>query len=350
MYVAPIVGYASQPMSEALLEVRDLAKHFPVKRGFLHQRPAGSVTAVDGVSFAVHAGETFAIVGESGCGKTTLANLILGLLAPTRGEILLRGRSISQLSPLEFMAYRRSVAAVFQDPYGALNPRMRVGDIIAEPLEIHRYERRSRQQRVRQVLQAVGLLEGSERRFPHEFSGGQKQRIGIARALALQPQLIVLDEPVSSLDVSIRSQILNLLKDLQYDLGISYLLISHDLATVEHMSEWIGVMYLGKLVEVGRAKEVCRQPRHPYTATLVAAATPPGQTPPWDIPIMGEVPSLLATPSGCSFHPRCPYMMPICGQHTPSLSAIEAQRRVACHLYPTKIHEISNAPCTSPSS
>ena len=349
MYAAPIVGYASQPMSEALLEVRDLAKHFPVKRGFLHQRPAGSVTAVDGVSFAVHAGETFAIVGESGCGKTTLANLILGLLAATRGEILLRGRSISQLSPLEFMAYRRSVAAVFQDPYGALNPRMRVGDIIAEPLEIHRYERRSRQQRVRQVLQAVGLLEGSERRFPHEFSGGQKQRIGIARALALQPQLIVLDEPVSSLDVSIRSQILNLLKDLQYDLGISYLLISHDLATVEHMSEWIGVMYLGKLVEVGRAREVCRQPRHPYTATLVAAATPPGQTPPWDTPIIGEVPSLLDTPSGCSFHPRCPYMMPICGQHTPSLSAIEAQRRVACHLYPDKIHEISHAPCTSPS-
>jgi oligopeptide transport system ATP-binding protein len=328
-------------MSAPLLEVRDLAKHFPVTRGFLRRKPAGAVKAVAGVSLTIHAGETFAIVGESGCGKTTLANLILGLLTPTRGEILLHGRPISQLSAAEFMAYRRSVAAVFQDPYAALNPRMRVRDIVAEPLEIHGYARPRRHERVRQVLQAVGLPEGSERRFPHEFSGGQKQRIGIARALVLEPQLIVLDEPVSSLDVSIRSQILNLLRDLQHELGIAYLLISHDLATVEHMSAWIGVMYLGTLVEVGRAKEVCRQPKHPYTATLVAAATPPGQTPPWHIPIIGEVPSLLATPSGCGFHPRCPYAMPICRQLTPSLLAIEAPWRVACHLYPDKIRELT---------
>ncbi|HXH09510.1 MAG TPA: oligopeptide/dipeptide ABC transporter ATP-binding protein [Alphaproteobacteria bacterium] len=337
-------------MSEALLEVRELTKHYPIMRGLFRRTLLGAVRAVDGVSFAVHAGETFAIVGESGCGKTTLANLILGLLPPTGGEILLQGRPLSQLTAAEFMAYRRSVAAVFQDPYGALNPRMRVGDIAAEPLEIHGYDRQKRRSRVRQVLQAVGLPEGSARRFPHEFSGGQKQRIGIARALVLEPQLIVLDEPVSSLDVSIRSQILNLLKDLQQELGIAYLLISHDLATVEHMSDWIGVMYLGKLVEVGRAKEVCRQPKHPYTATLVAAATPPGQTPPWDIPISGDVPSLLATPRGCSFHPRCAYAMPVCSQSTPSLIAVEAQRQVACHLYPDVIHHIRLTPRPSPAS
>jgi oligopeptide transport system ATP-binding protein len=335
-------------MSELLLEVRDLTKHFPITSGFLKSTLAGYVKAVDGVSFGVHAGETFAIVGESGCGKTTLANLILGLLLPTGGEILLQGRPISRLSSAQFMGYRRSVAAVFQDPYGALNPRMRVGDIVAEPLEIHAYERTKRQPRVREVLRAVGLPDGSERRFPHEFSGGQKQRIGIARALALQPQLVILDEPVSSLDVSIRSQILNLLKDLQQELGISYLLISHDLATVEHMSDWIGVMYLGKLVEVGRAKEVCRQPKHPYTATLVAAATPPGQTPPWQVPIVGEVPTLLEAPGGCGFHPRCPYLMAVCRGVTPPPLAIEDGRRVACHLYPDVIHHIRLTPSPSP--
>lgn len=338
-------------MSEALLEVRDLTKHYALSRGLFRRSPVGAVRAVEGVSFAVRAGETFAIVGESGCGKTTLANLILGLLPPSGGDILLQGRSISQLTSAEFMAYRRSVAAVFQDPYAALNPRMRVGDIVAEPLEIHGYDKGKRQPRVRQVLQAVGLPEGSARRFPHEFSGGQKQRIGIARALVLEPQLIVLDEPVSSLDVSIRSQILNLLKDLQQELGIAYVLISHDLATVVHMSDWLGVMYLGKLVEVGRAREVCRQPQHPYTATLVAAATPPGQTPPWDIPITGDVPSLLAPPCGCRFHPRCPYALPVCSQSTPPLIAVGAQRQVACHLYPDLIHHIclTPPPVSSPS-
>jgi oligopeptide/dipeptide ABC transporter ATP-binding protein len=321
-------------MTKALLEVRGLTKHFPVKRGLLRGKTVGYVRAVEDVSFTIHAGETFAIVGESGCGKTTLANLILGLLEPTRGTILLRDQSLAQLSTADFTAYRRSVAAVFQDPYGALNPRMRVGDIITEPLEIHGYTRPQRQQRLQEVLQVVGLPAGSAHRFPHEFSGGQRQRIGIARALALQPDLIVLDEPVSSLDVSIRSQILNLLKDLQRQLGVSYLLISHDLATVEHMSTWIGVMYVGKLVEVGRAREVCGQPRHPYTATLVAAATPPGRTPPWNLPLVGEVPHGLEIPSGCAFHPRCPYVLPACHQTPPPLRAIEAQRGVACYLYP----------------
>jgi oligopeptide transport system ATP-binding protein len=210
---------------------------------------------------------------------------------------------------------------------------MRIGDIITEPMAIHGYPRNTRQQRLQEVLRAVGLSADSAQRFPHEFSGGQRQRIGIARALVLQPPLVVLDEPVSSLDVSIRSQILNLLKDLQAEFGISYLLISHDLATVEHMSDWIGVMYLGKLVEIGHAKTICRQPRHPYTATLVAAATPPGRTPPWTLPIIGEVPHGLDIPSGCAFHPRCPYAQATCRLRPPALATVAAQRQVACHLY-----------------
>jgi oligopeptide transport system ATP-binding protein len=200
------------------------------------------------------------------------------------------------------------------------------------------------------VLRAVGLSSESAQRFPHEFSGGQRQRIGIARALVLQPPLVVLDEPVSSLDVSIRSQILNLLKDLQAEFGISYLLISHDLATVEHMSDWIGVMYLGKLVEIGHAKTICRQPRHPYTATLVAAATPPGRTPPWTLPIVGEVPPGLDIPSGCAFHPRCPYAQPTCRTLTPSLAPVAAQRQVACHLYSDQTSEHAWPPPLPPAA
>ena len=319
-------------MTEALLEVRDLVKHFPIRRGVLGGKQIGTVKAVDGVSFAIQPGETFAIVGESGCGKTTLANLILSLMPPTRGDILLRGQPISSLSREALMLYRRSVAGVFQDPYGALNPRMRIGDAVTEPMAIHGYPRDIRQQRLREVLHGVGLSADSAQRFPHEFSGGQRQRIGIARALVLQPPLVILDEPVSSLDVSIRSQILNLLKDLQAEFGIAYLLISHDLATVEHMSDRIGVMYLGRLVEIGHAKALCRRPRHPYTATLVAAATPPGRTP-WALPIVGEVPHGLDIPSGCAFHPRCPYAQPTCRTRTPALATVDAQCQVACHLY-----------------
>jgi oligopeptide/dipeptide ABC transporter ATP-binding protein len=263
---------------------------------------------------------------------------------------LLRGQALSRLSPEAFREYRRSITAVFQDPYGALNPRMRVGDIVSEPLEIHGYTRAVRQQRLGEVLRAVGLPEASARHFPHEFSGGQRQRLGIARALALHPPLIVLDEPVSSLDVSIRSQILNLLKDLQDELGIAYLLISHDLATVAHMSAWIGVMYLGKLVEMGRAREVCRHPQHPYTATLVAAATPPGRTPPWPIPIVGEVPQGLATPRGCPFHPRCPYARAACHADTPAFTKVGEQRWVACHLRPDEVQELSNGGAAAGSS
>jgi oligopeptide/dipeptide ABC transporter ATP-binding protein len=237
-------------------------------------------------------------------------------------------------------AFSRHVQAVFQDPYSALNPRIRVGNIVGEPMQVHGYGRQDRLRRIQQTLKAVDLPDGSERKFPHEFSGGQRQRIGIARALTMDPELIVLDEPVSNLDVSIRSQILNLLKDIQRDRGISYFLISHDMASVEYMSHQIGVMYLGRLVERSNAEDVTNHPLHPYTATLVAAATPPSRTPPWQLPIIGEVPSPLDIPPGCAFHTRCLYVMPVCREVRPDLTAVEPHKWVACHLYPDKIHSI----------
>jgi peptide/nickel transport system ATP-binding protein len=330
-------------MSEHLLEARSLTKHFTVKSGLFRRQTLGFVKAVDAIGFAIDAEETFGLVGESGCGKTTVANLLLLLQTPTDGEILFRNASLARLAGDELQEYRRAVQAVFQDPYGALNPRMRVGDIVGEPLHSYGYGRRDRQTRVREVLRAVGLSEESTGKFPHEFSGGQRQRISIARALTLEPALIVLDEPVSSLDVSIRTQILNLLKDIQREKGISYLLISHDMASVEYMCHRIGVMYLGKLVEVGSAEDVCSRPLHPYTATLVAAATPPGRIPPWPIPIIGEVPNPLNAPQGCAFHPRCPYAMEVCLRVTPALAEVEPQRWVACHLYPDLIQGIDQA-------
>jgi oligopeptide/dipeptide ABC transporter ATP-binding protein len=327
-------------MPETLLEVRRLSKHFPIKSGLLRGRIVGHVKAVDGISFTIRRGETFSLVGESGCGKTTAANLILMLHPLTAGEIYFQNKSLAGLTGSERKEYARHVQAVFQDPYGALNPRMRIGGIVGEPMQIHGYGRQERRARVLKALKAVELLDGSEHKFPHEFSGGQRQRIGIARALTMDPELIVLDEPVSNLDVSIRSQILNLLKDIQQERGLSYLLISHDMASVEYMSHYIGVMYLGRLVEIGQADDVTRRPLHPYTATLVAAATPPGRTPPWQIPIRGEIPSPLDMPSGCAFHTRCPYAMPECCEVQPAFIEVEAQRQVACHLYPDKVHTI----------
>lgn len=326
-------------MSEILLETHDLSKHFPIQSGFLRGKTIGYVKAVDEVSFTIRRGETFSLVGESGCGKTTAASLILLLQEPTSGEVRFRSQPLTGLSANERKAYSRDVQAVFQDPYGALNPRMRVGNIIGEPMEVHGYGRSNRRARLLDAIKAVELLDGSEEKFPHEFSGGQRQRIGIARALTMDPALIVLDEPVSNLDVSIRSQILNLLRDIQEERGISYMLISHDMASVEYMSHHIGVMYLGRLVEVGESEEVTHRPLHPYTATLVAAATPPGRTPAWQLPIIGEVPSPLDMPSGCAFHTRCPYAMDICKALRPTLSEF-GQRRVACHLYPDRIDGI----------
>ena len=324
-----------------MLETRDLSKHFPIQSGFLRGKTIGYVKAVDEVGFAIRKGETFSLVGESGCGKTTAAGLILMLQEPTSGDVRFRDASITDLSASDRKAYTRDVQAVFQDPYGALNPRMRVGSIIGEPMEVHGYSRRDRKKRILEAIKAVELLDGSEQKFPHEFSGGQRQRIGIARALTMDPALIVLDEPVSNLDVSIRSQILNLLKDIQAERGLSYLLISHDMASVEYMSHHIGVMYLGRLVEVGESEDVTHRPLHPYTATLVAAATPPGREPAWQLPIIGEVPSPLETPSGCAFHTRCPYAMEICKEARPSLSPFgDGERRVACHLYPDHIDHI----------
>ncbi len=328
-------------MSETLLETRDLSKHFPIQSGFLRGKTIGYVKAVDEVSFRLRKGETFSLVGESGCGKTTAASLILLLNEPTSGEVRFEDMPLTGLSTADRKTYARHVQAVFQDPYGALNPRMRVGSIIGEPMEVHGYSRRDRQQRILEAMKSVELLDGSDKKFPHEFSGGQRQRIGIARALTMDPTLIVLDEPVSNLDVSIRSQILNLLKDIQDERGISYLLISHDMASVEYMSHHIGVMYLGRLVEVGESEDVTHRPLHPYTATLVAAATPPGRKPAWQLPIIGEVPNPLNMPTGCAFHTRCPYAMDICSEVRPVLTDFGPQRQVACHLYPDHIDGIN---------
>jgi oligopeptide/dipeptide ABC transporter ATP-binding protein len=317
----------------AVLEAAGLTKHFHAKRGIFGGE-RGVIRAVDGISFSIDPGRTLGVVGESGCGKTTTARLVLGLEDPTAGTIRFEGRDLQGLDPAGRRHYRKSVQAVFQDPYASLNPRMRIGAIIAEPLVTNESltgaEARSR---VLQLLDLVGLPGRAADLFPHEFSGGQRQRIAIARALALSPKLIVLDEPVSALDVSIRAQILNLLRDLQAELGLSYLFIAHDLAAVAHMSHVIVVMYLGKIVESGDARTLARAPKHPYTEALFSAALPshPDERRE-EIVLSGEVPSPLNPPSGCRFHPRCPHVMARCRDEEPRLSDVEG-RLVACHLY-----------------
>jgi oligopeptide/dipeptide ABC transporter ATP-binding protein len=327
---------AARPGVTPLLEVEGLTKHFPVRRGVLG-RVTGAVRAVDAVSFRIEPGTTLGLVGESGCGKTTTSRLILGLERPTAGAIRFEGADVLALDREGMRGYRRAVQAVFQDPYASLDPRMRVRDTIAEPLVIN--ERglgaAGRQGRVRELLDLVGLPGRSGDLFPHEFSGGQRQRIAIARALALSPRLVVLDEPVSALDVSIRAQILNLLRDLQERLGVSYLFIAHDLAAVAHMSHAIAVMYLGRIVEWGDAAAVALQPMHPYTRALFAAALPierDGDGPREATVLAGEVPSPIHPPSGCRFHPRCPRAMERCAREEPRLR-LESGRLVACHLY-----------------
>jgi len=316
-----------------LLEAADLTKHFPVKGG-IFGRSRGAVRAVDGISFVVEKGKTLGVVGESGCGKTTTAKLVLGLEEPTAGVLRFEGADLTSLDKAGRRRYRRGIQAVFQDPYASLNPRMRVGDIIMEPLITHeRLSGADIKKRLESLLDLVGLPSRAADLFPHEFSGGQRQRIAIARSLSLNPSLIVLDEPVSALDVSIRAQILNLLRELQSELGLSYLFIAHDLAAVAHMSHTIAVMYLGRIVELGDAATVANSSRHPYTRALFAAALPshPDEKRE-EIVLAGEVPSPLNPPAGCHFHPRCPSVMERCRSEEPKVRTIDGIR-VACHLY-----------------
>ena len=321
-------------MSKPLLEVRDLKKHFPVGNSLLG-RVQGRVKAVDGISFTINSGETLGLVGESGCGKTTTSKLILAAEEPTAGAIEFEGRNLADLHGEELMDYRRKVQVVFQDPYSSLSPRMRVGEIIGEPIEAHeRVSRRELRARVQELLALVGLRPDVARLFPHEFSGGQRQRLAIARAPSTNARLIVLDEPVSALDVSIRAHIIGLLEEIQQRLGVSYLFIGHDLAAVTHISHQIAVMYLGRIVEVADALELCSHPLHPYTKALFAASLPshPDEKRE-EIVLTGEVPSALNPPSGCRFHTRCPFVMPHCSEKEPALVEISPGHQAACFLY-----------------
>jgi len=317
-----------------LVEVESLVKYFPIKSGLL-SREVGRVHAVDDVTFSVREGETLGLVGESGCGKSTLGRTVLRLLDPTSGDVKFRGRSIAKLRRRELRPVRREMQMVFQDPYASLNPRKRVGSIIAAPLQIHGVgDKKERRKQVQDLLQTVGLSPEHYNRFPHEFSGGQRQRIGVARALALRPKLIVADEPVSALDVSIQSQMLNLLDDLQEEFNLTYIFIAHDLGVVRHVSDRIAVMYLGKLVELSPAEELYERPIMPYTEALLSAVPIPDpdlSDQRERIVLEGDVPSPINPPSGCRFHPRCRYMTDICAQVEPPLVDYGNGHLAACH-------------------
>jgi oligopeptide/dipeptide ABC transporter ATP-binding protein len=322
-------------MTEApILEVRNLVKHFPIGGGIFGGE-AAVVKAVDGVSFSIRRGETLGLVGESGCGKTTTGRCILQLEKPTSGEIIFEGRDLATLTGSELRKVRRRLQVIFQDPYSSLNPRMTVGQIIAEPLAVHDIfpDRAARAARVRELLGHAGLLPAMALRYPHELSGGQRQRVGIARALAMEPALIVCDEPVSALDVSIQAQIINLLEELQAEFGLTYLFVAHDLSVVRHISDRVAVMYLGKIAEITDRKTLYESPLHPYTRALLSAVPIPDpavEAGRERIVLGGEVPSPLNPPSGCVFHPRCPIAVDDCRREIPALREIRADHRVAC--------------------
>ena len=325
-------------MSDDLLVVEGLKKHFPVTRGIIFQRQIAAVKAVDGVSFTVKRGETLGVVGESGCGKSTMARCIMRLIEPTAGRVEFEGQDITRLSRHEFRPLRREMMMVFQDPYASLNPRKRVGAIVGEALEVHKLGTPAEiKKRVQELLDIVGLNPEHYNRFPHEFSGGQRQRIGVARALAINPKLIVCDEPVSALDVSVQAQILNLLKDLQGEFGLTYIFIAHDLNVVRHISDRVMVMYLGHAVEVATRDELYHRPRHPYTGALLSAVPVPDPVVArtrQQILLEGDVPNPLNPPSGCRFHPRCPRAHAgDCEVREPVLESVGGEHRVACH-YP----------------
>jgi oligopeptide transport system ATP-binding protein len=321
-------------MSEALLRVDGLVKHFPVRGGLLG-RELERVHAVDGVSFEIGAGETLGLVGESGCGKSTTGRCVLRLIEPSAGEVWFDGRSVTALDRRALRRLCREMQIIFQDPYASLNPRMTVGSIIGEALVIHRLAKPGREfeDRVVHLLETVGLHADHLRRYPHEFSGGQRQRIGIARALAVSPRLIVCDEPVSALDVSIQAQVINLLEDLQKQFKLTYLFIAHDLSVVEHISNRVAVMYLGRIVEIAPAHELYTAPRHPYTEALLSAVPIPDPTVKRQrIVLQGDVPNPIRPPSGCHFHPRCPHAMERCSHEAPQLRALAPGHLAACHL------------------
>ena len=324
--------------ADEILRVEDLKVHFPVTRGVLVQKQVASVKAVDGISFALRRGETLGLVGESGCGKSTTGLAILRMLTPTAGRIVFEGEDITRHDAAQMRPIRRRMQMVYQDPFGSLNPRMKVRDIVGEPLVVHGLagDRAKYRERVADLIAMVGLLPDMAERYPHEFSGGQRQRIGIARAIAMDPSLIVCDEAVSALDVSIQAQVVNLFMDLQERLGLTYLFIAHDLSVVRHISDRIAVMYLGRIVEIARRDELYRDPLHPYTRALLAAVPIPDPAleakRPYQI-IAGEVPSVLNPPSGCRFHPRCPQAMARCAEVEPPLRPADSGRVVACHLY-----------------
>ncbi len=318
---------------ENLLEVTNLKKHFPIKGG-VFSKTIGHVYAVDGVSFTLKRGETLGLVGESGCGKSTTGRTVLRLIEPTDGEILFENQRVTDLEKGEMRSLRRQMQIIFQDPYASLNPRMTVGSIIGEPLEIHKIAKGAeKEEQVASLLQKVGLRAEDMRKYPHEFSGGQRQRIGIARALGLNPKLIVCDEPVSALDVSIQAQVINLLGDLQEEFGLSYLFIAHNLNVVEHISDRVAVMYLGKIVELATDVDLYANAQHPYTEALLSAVPIPDPTATKKrIILEGDVPSPINPPSGCHFHTRCPYKEKICEEVEPEFKDIGGGHWVACHL------------------